>query len=140
MNKIEILSSSVRTVANEVKNSMRVAPQWHIPAAVFAGISIHEGIRGIKNLKEGRYIQALPAFAVSAACIPVATFCESAANIYHNDYKRMKNMFKKWGWHPLVVRERMDYYCGERASRIAAADSGYTDEYTKLKTRLHQIT
>ena len=112
-----------------VINSVRVAPQWHAPSVIASMVTALDGHVAFKNVSEGNV--AITAFAVIGILAGTLTcgISESLAVKYTRAFNKMKNSMAEHGWDERIVKNHAIDYCGKRASRIAATDAGYLQEF-----------
>lgn len=110
-------------------NSIRVAPQWHIPGVISGVGSGFSGYQTVERLLDGKVVELIPATLVTLALVIAFYFNEEMAAIYFNDYKKLKKSLKSHGWDERIVWAEGGSFCGRRAAKTAATDAGYSQEF-----------
>ncbi len=118
----------VTNAAENVVNSVRVAPQYHIPGVLFGALGSYAGYEAAEN----KNLLVTTALAGATLVCTLATgWNELSVLAYLHEYKKMKRALNRHGWDERIVEEYMDFYCGKRASRYAAHDTGYIKEFNE---------
>lgn len=119
----------ITETAEDSINIMRVAPQWCIPAITGGSVGMVSAYKTVEFIQEGKILPAL--FTAGATLLSgVAGYLSGElARGYLDDYKIMKRRFGFYGWDERIIARKVTYYCGKRAARFAAIDSGYKEAF-----------
>ncbi|EKD57869.1 MAG: hypothetical protein ACD_57C00117G0002 [uncultured bacterium] len=123
------LRRRVSGAAENVVNSIRVAPQWHILAVANGIIAVIGDVMAAENLLEGDIMKPTYIAGASTFFMLNSVISELYAASYLGDYKKIRKSLTKHGWDERIVEQKVGTYCERRAATIAAVDSGYIDEF-----------
>lgn len=116
-------------VAENVVNSLRVAPQWHITAAIAGIYAVNQGQIAMEKLANGDGTSPFTFIASTFVATGLSAYSEFVAFSYTQVYNKMKRIFQRHGWDQRVVVDHVDSYCGRRAAMLAAVDSDFGKEF-----------
>lgn len=134
------IQKKATSVAENTVNAFRVAPQWQLPAIGLTALGIHEGHQAIKRIRERKPLQALPHAVVSVGTTLYGIFSQTEVINYVGQYNDMRERLHERGWDSWIVNGRMRDFCGRRASKFAAEDTGHGDEFREYAESLQETT
>jgi hypothetical protein len=119
---------SLENKIKKIESFIKVTPTFQISSLLIAAISSYPMYKSIESFSENNYLEAFVNLLGPSIGLFSIMYQEKLASKRYFEYKKTKNLLKKYGWNSKIIQAKSHSWCQRNMLITISKELGFKDK------------